>query len=78
MRALYQLAMPGGLVVLAWSYAYTQAGEGRPPALVAIITPANLFTGVLACGFVCLLVASGSDAIPVLTAFCLSFLRFSP
>ena len=48
-------ASGGGLVVLAWSYAYTQAGEGRPPALVAIITPANLFTGVLACGFVCLL-----------------------
>lgn len=25
------------------------------PALIAILTPANLFTGVLACGFVCLL-----------------------
>lgn len=48
-------AAGGGLVVLAWSYAYTRAGEGRPPALVAIITPANLFTGVLACGLVCLL-----------------------
>jgi hypothetical protein len=29
--------------------------RGNLPALIAIVTPANLFTGVLACGFVCLL-----------------------
>lgn len=47
----------GGLIVLAWSFVYTRLGEAgsRPPALVAIITPVNLFTGVLACGFICLL-----------------------
>jgi hypothetical protein len=28
---------------------------GAAPALVVLLTPANLFTGVLACGFVCLL-----------------------
>jgi hypothetical protein len=28
---------------------------GQTPTLIAIVTPANLFTGVLACGFVCLL-----------------------
>ena len=29
--------------------------QENAPALIAILTPANLFTGVLACGFVCLL-----------------------
>jgi Mn2+/Fe2+ NRAMP family transporter len=29
--------------------------RGNSPALISIVTPANLFTGVLACGFVCLL-----------------------
>lgn len=45
-----------GLGILLWSYLYSRAGgEGNPPALVAIITPANLFTGVLACSFICIL-----------------------
>jgi hypothetical protein len=29
--------------------------QENAPALIGILTPANLFTGVLACGFVCLL-----------------------
>jgi Mn2+/Fe2+ NRAMP family transporter len=39
------------LVVLVVSL----ARKGDPPALIVILTPANLFTGVLACGCVCLL-----------------------
>ncbi len=31
------------------------SNSDRPPGLVAILTPANLFTGVLACGIICLL-----------------------
>ncbi len=39
------------LVVLAL---YRRAGgEGRPPILLAVLTPANLFTGVLLCGILC-------------------------
>lgn len=46
----------GGLIVLAASLAFHRFGKtGSPPTLVAILTPANLFTGVLACGFVCAL-----------------------
>ena len=35
-------------------YSLLRRGE-QPPGLIAILTPANLFTGVLACGFICLL-----------------------
>jgi preprotein translocase subunit Sss1 len=48
----------GGAMVLAVSllYGLLRSGE-QPPGLIAILTPANLFTGVLACGFICLLSA---------------------
>jgi hypothetical protein len=46
----------GGFVVLALSFFYNLArGTGSPPGLIEILTPANLFTGVLACGLICLL-----------------------
>ena len=46
----------GALLVLAGSLVYCLKNEagGTPPGLVAILTPANLFTGVLACGLICL------------------------
>jgi hypothetical protein len=44
------------LGILAWSCLFRVLGGGKePPGLIAILTPANLFTGVLGCGFVCLL-----------------------
>jgi hypothetical protein len=46
----------GGLAILAWSFLHhLSAGSDKPPGLVAILTPANLFTGVLGCGLICLL-----------------------
>jgi hypothetical protein len=46
----------GGLLLLAGNFAYTFVTEEKtPPGLVALLTPANLFTGVLACGVICLL-----------------------
>ena len=46
----------GGFVILVWSFVYNLvSGAEEPPGLIAILTPANLFTGVLACGFICLL-----------------------
>jgi hypothetical protein len=46
--------------------------RGALPGLVGILTPANLFTGVLACGFVCLLSVwadlkwlSAADRLPI-------------
>jgi hypothetical protein len=49
----------GGFVVLLASFAHHLAnsslGVTSPPGLIAILTPANLFTGVLGCGLVCLL-----------------------
>ncbi len=45
----------GGLVVIAWSFVFfLWRGSAQAPGLVAILTPANLFTGVLGCGLVCL------------------------
>ncbi len=42
--------------VLAWQYFYTTSGGAdKPRALLAVMTPANLFTGVLLCGLLCLL-----------------------
>ena len=44
------------LVVLAVSFVYQlQMGEEKPPGLTAILIPVNLFTGVFACGLICLL-----------------------
>jgi hypothetical protein len=46
----------GGLLILAWSFLYhLRGGADKPPGLIAILTPANLFTGVLGCGLICLL-----------------------
>lgn len=46
----------GGLVVLIGTLIYhMQSGSDKAPGLIAILTPANLFTGVLGCGFICLL-----------------------
>lgn len=43
----------GGSVVLGASIALAQASkQGTPPALIKILDPANLFTGVLACGII--------------------------
>jgi len=48
-----------GYGVLAWLYQYTVnnvGGDGeKPRALLAIMTPANLFTGVLCCALLCFL-----------------------
>src|SRR6185436_7868416 len=46
----------GGLIVLAWTFVFHLAHATQtPPGLIALLTPANLFTGVLACGLICLL-----------------------
>ena len=49
----------GGMIVLLGSFVHHLASSGTgataPPGLIAILTPANLFTGVLGCGLVCLL-----------------------
>lgn len=45
----------GGLLVLAATLAYHLAARAPAPGLIAILTPANLFTGVLGCGLVCAL-----------------------
>jgi hypothetical protein len=46
----------GGLCILVWSLLHhSRAGSDKPPGLIAILTPANLFTGVLGCGVICLL-----------------------
>ena len=48
----------GGLAVLAWTLiSHLVSGADNPPGLIALLTPANLFTGVLACGLICLLAA---------------------
>ncbi|MCI0536356.1 MAG: Nramp family divalent metal transporter [Verrucomicrobiales bacterium] len=45
----------GGFAVLVVSLLYTWFSESKsPPGLIAILTPANLFTGVLACGLISL------------------------
>ncbi len=42
--------------VLTWSYFYKiHTDEEKPPVILALMTPANLFTGVLFCGILCLL-----------------------
>ena len=46
----------GGLVALVWTFfSHLMMGGENPPGLIALLTPANLFTGVLACGLICLL-----------------------
>jgi hypothetical protein len=44
------------LIVLAVSFVYQlRAGVDRPPGLTAVLIPVNMFTGVFACGLICLL-----------------------
>ena len=46
----------GGILVLLWSLMqHLTGGAAKPAGLIAILTPANLFTGVLGCGLVCAL-----------------------
>ncbi len=46
----------GAYAILAWLFVYQATGAtGKPRLLLAILTPANLFTGVLGCGIFCLL-----------------------
>lgn len=46
----------GGFLIVLWSFAHHFLTSGKSaPGLIALLTPANLFTGVLACGFICLL-----------------------
>ncbi len=46
----------GALVTLSYSAIYTgSGGVDRPRLLLALLTPVNLFTGVLSCGLFCLL-----------------------
>lgn len=46
----------GAYAVLAWMASYQLAGGAdKPRVLLAILTPANLFTGVLFCGLICAL-----------------------
>ena len=46
----------GGMLVLIGNLGWQHiTGADKPTALIAILTPANLFTGVLACGIICIL-----------------------
>jgi hypothetical protein len=46
----------GAYAILLWLFAYQSSGAvGKPRLLLTILTPANLFTGVLGCGLFCLL-----------------------
>ena len=46
----------GAVLVLVVSFGYQwSSGANRPPGLTSLLTPAGLFTGVLSCGFICLL-----------------------
>jgi peptidoglycan/LPS O-acetylase OafA/YrhL len=43
-------------LVLAISFVYQlRAGVEKPPGLTEVLKPVNLFTGVFACGIICLL-----------------------
>ena len=46
----------GAFLVLLVSFSYQfSSGIDRPPGLTNLLKPASLFTGVLSCGFICLL-----------------------
>jgi hypothetical protein len=46
----------GALAVLAISFAtHVASGQSKPAGLMTLLIPANLFTGVLSCGIICLL-----------------------
>jgi hypothetical protein len=44
----------GALVLLVSLLVFLRSGTPEPPSLIAMLTPANLFTGVLACGIIAL------------------------
>lgn len=48
----------GAVIVLSWCFLhqYNTGDIGKPRLLLAILTPANLFTGVFFCGLICLLI----------------------
>ena len=46
----------GAYLMLTWTFVYQMTGKDRPRVVIAILTPANLFTGVLFCGIICFLV----------------------
>jgi hypothetical protein len=53
--ALFWCAL-GAAAVLLVSFGYqVRSGNARPPGITKLLIPANLFTGVLSCGFICLL-----------------------
>ena len=43
----------GAMLVLGWSFVYTFTGGEDARILLKLLTPANLFTGVLSCGLLC-------------------------
>jgi len=46
----------GGFLIIIWNLIHHLTGRAETSsALITLLTPANLFTGVLACGFICLL-----------------------
>ncbi len=48
------VGLGGGLVLLGSLLLFLNSGLSQPPSLISILTPANLFTGVLACGMIAL------------------------
>jgi Natural resistance-associated macrophage protein len=51
-RVTTAAGLGGGLVLIWILLAITVSEVERPPALIAMLDPANLFTGVLACGWI--------------------------
>ena len=43
------------MILLVSFFYQSRSGESKPPGLTTLLIPASLFTGVLSCGFVCLL-----------------------
>ena len=46
------VGLGGAVILMASLITFLFSGNDKPPGLVAILTPANLFTGVLACGII--------------------------
>ena len=61
----------GGYIVLVWSYSnHLAGGQGNPPTLVEIVTPAALFTHVSSCALICFLKSmDGSSVLAHITAY---------
>ena len=45
----------GATLILVWSFYLVYSGRGDTSVLIKLMTPANLFTGVLSCGILCFL-----------------------